>query len=948
MWWQASGTQLADPATPDAVALAAPLLTTKLHIPPARPDWVRRARLIERLDAGHRAGHKLTLISAPPGFGKTTLLASWLGERQKAKGKRQHDADDTLLPFACSLLPSPKVAWVSLDAGDTDPSRFLAYVIAALQTIEPELGRSALVALQSPRLPAITSLVAALINEIAAIAGELILVLDDYHLITDQRIHDAVAWLLDHLPANLHLAIATRSDPPLPLARLRAHGQLTELRQRDLHFTSDEVAAFVRHAGAIDLAPDDVAALTSRTEGWIAGVQMAMLALQARVSSQERQDLSSLVAACTGSQHYILDYLMEEVLQRQPDEVCAFLLQTSILEQLCGSLCDAVLGARPGASQAMLERLDHANLFIQPLDDHQLWYRYHRLFADLLRKRLQQTHPDLVPALHRRASEWFEQNSHTTEAIEHALAAQDPERAAQLIDQAAQGALMRSEIVTLLGWVGRLPDESVRVRPGLHILYTLALLISGHPADAVEARLSSIETSASDIAGQVQLVRAYLAAFQGRFGETAELTGRALEQLPADNLFMRINAAWLQSNTVVAAGDLPAARRAFGELARASLQAGNILIAAGALCHLAEVHLRLAELHKARSVYDQAVAIATDARGQHLPIAGEALIGLGDVCRELNELEAALHHTLEGIELSRLWRGVNAALGYCTLARIRYAQGHLPAADEAMEMAGQFVPQYDPTDLSGIGVAYYQALLAVEQGDLDAAMRWASERLLDREIDPAELDRQDDYVSYHVRKYEYLVLARLRLAQNRPDRALSILEPVLIRVERQGRTRLLIEALMLKALALQARGAPALAVPAVERALRLAQPGGYIRLFVDEGEPMRRLLAQSGWPSADRRLRTYIQRLEQAFPQAGVASDISAPGSERLHLAEPLSERELEVLRLLSAGRSNPEIARDLGVAVSTIRTHAKSIYGKLAAHGRWEAVQRARQLGLV
>lgn len=927
--------------------MAALLLTTKLHVPPARPDWVRRTRLLEQLDSGLRAGRKLTLVSAPPGFGKTTLLVSWLNPNAERRTLSNEAVDATVQRSSFSVQHF-KTAWLSLDVADNDPARFLAYVIAALQTIVPELGQSALAALQAPPAPASADLVAALINEIDAIPEALILVLDDYHLIADQRIHDAVAVLLDHLPANLHLVIATRSDPPLPLARLRAHGQLTELRQRDLRFTSDEVAALVRQGSAIDLVPDDVVALTARAEGWIAGVQMALLALQGCVSSRGRQDPASLAAACTGSQHFILDYLTEEVFGRQTDDVCAFLLQTSILDQLCGSLCDAVLGAPPGSSQVMLEHLDHANLFIQPLDDQQLWYRYHRLFADLLRKRLQQRHADRVPVLHLRASAWLVQNGSTSEAIEHALAAHDPEQAADLIEQAAEPALMRSEIVTFLGWAGRLPEDTMRARPGLYILYILALLLNGDPMDAVASCLRDIDTSAPDIAGRALLVRANLAAFGGRFNETAELTRRALAQLPADDLFMRINAAWLQSNTVVAAGDLPAARRAFGELARASLQAGNVLIATGALCHLAEVHLRLAEPPKARLAYDRALAAATDARGQPMPIAGEALLGLGDVCREQNELDAALHHTLEGIELSRLWRGTNAALGYCTLARIRYAQGDARAAGEAMALAVQLVPQDDPDDLTGIGVGYYQALLAVQQGDLDAVSRWASERALDRAIDPAELDRQDDYLSYHVRKYEYLVLARLSLAQQRPERALAVVEPVLLRMERQGRTRLLIEALLLKALALQAQGALALAAPALERALRLAEPGGYVRLFVDEGEPMRRLLVQGGRSSTDRRLGRYRQRLLQAFPQAGTSVAAPAPESELQPLVERLSERELAVLRLLSAGRSNPEIARDLDVAVSTVRTHAKSIYGKLAAHGRWEAVQRARQLRLV
>jgi len=440
---------------------------------------------------------------------------------------------------------------------------------------------------------------------------------------------------------------------------------------------------------------------------------------------------------------------------------------------------------------------------------------------------------------------------------------------------------------------------------------------------------------------------------------TAELARQSLEQLPEDELFMRINAAWLLSNTIVATGDFDAAKLAFDELARTSLQAGNVMIAVGALCHLAEVHLRLAELDKARPAYDKALAIATDAQGQRLPIAGEALIGLGDLCRELNELEAALHYTLEGIELARLWRWPQAISGYMILARIRQAQGNMEYANEAIGTARQLAVEYDTTDIDDVGVAMYRAQLWVEQGNLDAAQDWARGRGLDEGIDPIELDRKDDFVSYHLRKYEYLILARLLLARNQPDKVLSLLEPLLSRMEQQGRTRLVIETLMLKALALQSQGKLAPALAALERALSLAEPGGYIRLFADEGQPMKLLIsdfrlqiekqARSARGESLRPLLAHADKLFAAFSEsvtpAPIPSDIS---DQQSTMVEPLSERELQVLRLLAAGLSNPEIAQQLYVAVSTIRSHAKSIYGKLNVHGRWEAVQRAKELGLL
>ena len=946
------------------------ILTTKLHVPPIRPALVPRPHLIEHLNAGLRAACKLTLVSAPAGFGKTTLLSEWI--HQKDGGERIKDRGPILLHPSSLVFHPFQVAWLSLDENDNDPARFLAYMVAALQTIEGGMGQGVLEALQSPQPSATAStsrslaewmegLVTALINEISFVPASLILILDDYHLIAAQPIHAAVAFLLDHLPLNLHLVIASRSDPPLHLARLRARGQLAELRQSDLRFTADEATEFLRQVMQVEISTHDVGALTMRTEGWIAGLQMAA------VSMQGRKDITSFVAEFTGSQHYILDFLMEEVFQRQPENIRSFLLQTSILDRMCGPLCDAVIGSLPlleegparewRSSQTMLERLDHANLFVFPLDDHLRWYRYHRLFVDLLRKRLYQVHADLAPSLHRRASEWYEQNGYMAEAIEHALSADDFGRAAQLLEQVAEATLMRSEIVTFMNWVDKLPAESVRARPNLCVSHAWALLISGQPLDAVQSRLKNIDTSSTVMAGKVALLRAYIAGFQGEMPVVARLAHQALKQLPDDDLFMRINAAWMLSNTYAAAGDFPAASQAFGELARTSLQAGHVMIAVGALCHLAEVHLRLAQLHEAKAAYGKAIEVATDAQGQRLPIAGEALMGLGDVCRELNELEAALHYTLDGIELSRLWRSVNAALGYITLARIKQVQGNVKDVDEAMEAARQLATQYDTTDLGYIGVAFYRALLWVEQGNLDAASQWAKERGLDGEIDPAELDRKEDYASYHLRKYEYLVLARLLIAQNRLDEAVSILEPVLIRMQQQGRTRLLIEALMLKALALQARGQVPQAITALERALSLAEPGGYIRLFADEGEPMRLLISDfrvqmerqvASLEFKSSALAAYVDELVAAF-KSGLAMPVQSEiKNQQSTMVEPLSERELEVLRLLAAGLSNPEIARQLYVAVSTVRSHAKSIYGKLNVHGRWEAVQRAKEFGLL
>jgi LuxR family maltose regulon positive regulatory protein len=815
--------------------MATPLLQTKLYIPPVRPELVPRPRLIEQLDAGlHR---KLTLVSAPAGFGKTTLLSEWVG--------------------SCGR----PVGWVSLDEGDNDPARFLAYFVVALQTIETDIGKGVPSAFQAPQPPPIESVLTALVNDIAAIPDPFVLVLDDYHLITAQPIHDALTFLLDHLPPQMHLVIASRADPPLAVARLRGRGQLTELRQTDLRFTPDEAAAFLNQVMGLELSADDVAALASRTEGWIAGLQMAA------VSMQGQEDIASFVHAFTGSDRYVLDYLVEEVLQWQPNSVQTFLLQTAILDRLTGPLCDAVMDWRlevggwkwegdqrptadlqpPTSSQQVLEYLEHANLFIVPLDNERQWYRYHRLFADLLRKRLHQAQPDLVPTLHHRASTWHEQNGLMATAIDHALSAGDLERAAHLIEQTAEATLMRSEIATFLSWMEMLPDELVRARPLLCLFHAGALLWGSRPLDAIEARLRDAVEADPDgsISGEVAAIRALLAAHQGDVRRSTELSHRALELLPEESLFLRsvvagsLGLAYLWSDEVVAA------TQTFDELARIGQETGNFMLTVMALRRLAKLRRMQGQLHKARALYEQALELAVDRQGRPLPIAGLALIGLGELWREWNDLEAAMRDLTEGIELTSQWSEAGTVEGYIRVARVRQAQGDEDGAREAIQKAQQLALKTDTTEVDDLSVALHQARLWVAQGNLEAALRWVEERGLDKDVDSAELEASDDLLNYHLRKYEHVVLARLLMAQDRPDEALTLLEPLLPRIEQQGRIGMAIEIHVLRALALQAQGDVAQAMTALECALSLAEPGGYVRIFVDEGPPMARLLYQA-------------------------------------------------------------------------------------------------------
>jgi LuxR family maltose regulon positive regulatory protein len=946
--------------------MTTPLLTTKLHIPPPRPREriVPRPHLIERLNQALRLGHRLTLLSAPAGFGKTTLLGEWIRSEAEsikygARSTGTQTRNSVLAPD--SLLPTPCFSWLSLDEGDNDLARFLAYLGAALQTVEESLGatiRPLLQASQQPQSPGGTEWVdpalSILLNDIAGLDTPLVLVLDDYHTIKSQPIHDAVSFLLDHLPpypvsagsgGGMHLIIATRADPPLPIARLRGRGQVTELRQDDLRFTPDEAATFLNQAMGLALSTDDVAALASRTEGWIAGLQMAA------ASMQNRDDVAGFVRAFTGSDRYILDYLVEEVLQRQPEHVQAFLLHTSILDRLCAPLCDAVMekkkgqdrrGVLPSANpQSILEHLERANLFVVPLDDDRQWYRYHRLFADLLRKRLHRDQPDLVPVLHRRASGWYERNGLVAEAIEHALCAGDTERAADLVEQEAEATLMRSEVTTFVRWVEALPNEAVRARPSLCLFRAWSLVVSGLPPDVVEAHLQNIDETS--IPGGVSAVRAFLALSQGQLLDAKSLSRAALGQMAEDNSFLYGLATWTLGLSHAADEDFEAGIQALEQAVRTSQASGNTMVAAAALYHVAEMYKQQGHLHEAKATYERALDIATDERGRALPVAGRALMGLGNVWREWNDLETASRSLLQGIELTEHWHGVVAIDGYVPLARVRQAQGDVEGARAAIERAWQLATQSQSTDIDDLIVALHRAQVWIAQGDVEAAARWAGERGLQADVDPDAIHERGHYVS------EYIVLARLLIAQRQHRQALALLDrlqPIIARSKRSSRA---IEFYILRALALQAQGQVEQAVAALDRALALARPGQYVRVFVDEGAPMQRLLheatAHGIAPKYTRRLLTAFEQDRFRHPAPNQATQRRAPTPESL--VKPLSARELEVLQLIAQGHSNREIALQLVLSLNTVKGYTRSIYQKLDVHSRTQAIARARELGL-
>jgi LuxR family maltose regulon positive regulatory protein len=902
-----------------------PLLSTKFYVPTQSPNLVARLRLIDRLDDGLRRGRRLTLVSAPAGFGKTTLVGAWV-QTQRVASQFQ-------------------VAWLSLDEGDNDPARFLVYLAAALQTVGIQVDDLDPADTLTPA--AVEAFLTVLVNKVNAMPDSLILVLDDYHLISAQMVHDALSFLIDYLPDNWHLVIATRADPPLPVARLRGCGQLTELRLSDLRFVPDEASEFLARAMGLALSASDVTALTARTEGWIAGLQMAALSLQGK------DDVSQFVTAFTGSNRYILDYLLEEVLRRESDKVQTFLLQTSILDRLCAPLCDVVI--ERDDSQRVLEHLESSNLFILPLDSERRWYRYHRLFSDLLQQRLCQKYADRVADLHRRASAWFEQSGLMAEAIDHALES-DLERAADLIAQDAESILKRGEVATFLRWVDALPEVFVRRRPSLCVFYAWMLLIQGRSLRTIESLLEGVDKEGALVVGRVTALRSLMAAFRGQISLAIKLARRALEQLPEKEQFVRTLALWILRVSQMASGKGVGRSRAFDDVIRMSQRSGNVMLSVMMICNQAEVLMREGQLHEAAVTFQKALDMVTDAHGRRLPIAGQALVGLGDLAREWNDLDMAEAYLSESIALTEQWTEVGPLDAYAALSRVKWAQGDADGVWEALEKARELAAKFDLTDLDDNTVAMFQARMWVAQGKFEAAKDWAEERDLYRYIDAPLEEEIDDSYDLRMRKYELLVLARLLMGEGRHADALKLLDSLLPVAQLRGRPSMSIEIHVLQGLAFYALDDLDRATKALKQALSLAEPEGYVRIFVDEaasveGRPeIESAIAELLRETAAQGIAvSYVTKLLAALSGSEKSvSDFSRGEVDQSALLEPLSERELDVLRLLNTHLSSTEIAERLYISANTVRFHVKNIYAKLGVHSRSDAVQRAKELGLV
>ncbi len=927
------------------------LIRTKLYIPQVRPKRVPRQALLARLEAG--LDRKLTLIAAPAGFGKTTLLSDWI-----AVGSRP-------------------VAWVSLDARDNDPLRFAAYVVAALGTLELGLGVPALQPVRGAApphgaaplhgaAPTLEAVFTGLINQATEVAEDFALVLDDYHLITAPAIHAALSFLLEHLPAQMHLVITSRVEPPLPLAHLRARGQLVELRAADLRFTLDEVRAFLNETMQLNLGDEAVAALEARSEGWVASLQLAALAMQAPAPAADLPE-----PALAGSHRYLVDYLAEQVLLQQPPEVQHFLLATAPLERLCAPLCAAVcaaeLGVEPpaGSAQAQLDYLDRANLFLTPLDDQRQWYRYHPLFAEFLQARLRPVDPERWALLNRRAAVWCAQNELMEDAVRYALAARDYELATRLIEAVAETLWARSQILTMLNWLHAMPADLVRAQPRLGLQMAWAHAIHGHLDEvepyvaAAEAQIGPVPLAEAQPAteeawhatpdwllSQVWIIRAFIARFRGEAALAVTHSQKALALIPANCLRARAVAHVPLGHAYILLGQTEQADEALGQAVAASTVTRHTAAYVSAMNYLAFLRLMQGRLRQAIALYRASLAWVEAAREPCF--GGVERIGLGTLLREQNDLTAAAELIDSGLLLAETGGDFTFMRdGYVARARLDQARGAWDSALAYMAKAEQ-VARRSTTNKDLLLLAAWRARICLAQGDLRAAGEWAASSGL----------RADDPPGF-LNEYGHLTLARVLVAQGRLREADGLLQRLLAAAEAAGRAGRVIEVSAVQALARQASGESAAAQAALVRALGLAEPEGYVRVFADEGKPMATLLAAVA--AAPGEHAGYAERLRLAClatveaARAGVSATAatqplrpSAREPESRAPSEALSDREQSVLRLIAAGLSNHDIADALVVAPSTIQWHVKNIYSKLAVHSRTQAALAARELGLV
>lgn len=994
-----------------------PLLATKLYIPHPRPGLVPRLRLLTQLEAALRG--PLTLLTAPAGWGKTSLLSSWYATAA-AVAARDHDAS------------SEPVAWVSLDAGDNDPIRFWTYILTALGTAHPGVADEALARLRSPQPPPIELVLTLLLNKLAALETDTVLILDDYHSIQAKAVHASVDFLLDHLPPRCHLVLAAREDPPLPLARRRAQGTVIELRATDLRFTPEETAELLTATLGTPLSDNVVRTLEVRSEGWVAGLQLAALSLR----GQSREQAEAVVAAFAGSNRHIVDYLVEEVLARQPPEMQTFLLRTAVVDRFCAPLCEALLAdpedgeaspddrperkSLPAASahpdavvsstpvaaggdrtsgaasptiralHAILEQVERANLFLIPLDDERHWYRYHLLFAEALRSRLCQQDPTLAAELHRRASGWFEEQGLVVEAIQQAIAAPDVTRVAELVEQHGLGLGLAGQVETVLGWIRALPDAVVRTRPQLCACHAQMLFISGQDEVVMAARLCDLEAAVAArrqaganeaelrlLLGILRTTQALVAIPPGDLGRSVPLAHEAFfELLPETEVMWRITALTVAQQAFEVTGNVTQANIREWSRRAATLRAQGQIDVAGAfimdVAHRQRLH---GQLRAAAATYEDAMSMVPEPlQLEDLHAGAGCAFGLARVRLEWSDLGSADQLLSRGMRILERWAipARTVTQGYVTQARLQQARGEYAAALATLDDFEALAERRHFAAVWSARAAAVRAHIQLAQGDLAAATRWA---------EASGLSTEDTELEF-LREREYLTFVRVYIAQGRGDpasrylgEALHLLDLVQQDAEPKERLNSVLEILILRTLAHQAHRDMRVALGTLARALTLAAPESYVRLFADEGAPMATLLTDLIKAVEQRRLNLPTAVMDYARGLAAVcrSHDGSVPApvpqgaptqrtmdgnagepqyrylaSAVPPLLDPLTERELEVLRLLAEGASNAAIAAALTVTVGTVKKHVFNICAKLGTQNRTQAVARARALHLL
>lgn len=905
------------------------ILRTKLYIPRKRSHLVPRPRLVEQINRGLEK--KLTLISAPAGFGKTTLLSEWIPTSPRS------------------------VTWLFLDEGDNNPTQFWAYFVAALQGLHPDLGASVFALIQSPQAPPIKSILTELINELTAFSLPFASVLDDYHFIDSQPIDEALSFLIDHLPANVHLVITTREDPDLPLAKLRARDHISEIRTRELRFTQEETEAFLRGVMGLELSRQDVVALEDRTEGWVVGLQLAGL------SMQNQADLKAFIADFSGSHRHILDYLTDEVLQQQPEDIRSFLLHTSILDRLSGPLCDSLTGRSDG--ERLLAHLDAANLFVTPLDEKRRWYRYHRLFSDLLRNQLDRTHPELIPELHRRASRWYEGNGDIQAAIDHALQASDLTQAAHLVEQHALPNLYQGQVATVVGWCGRLPAEILEFAPMLCICKAWALVLTQggarreevepvlHAADHALDQVQAGEALRILVAGHAASIRAFIQRIPALRSKKPEkliaLSREAQRLLPVEEKAIRSTTALNIGYGYLALADLEAANLAFNQTLEDGLAGGNFYAAIYGPINLVIIAILQGQLREALQLCETYIERFNHIlAGQYFPPIGALYILKGGILLEFDHLKEAEQALTGGLDLVR-WTGefVAPKRGYTALARLRTIQGDQPGMLETVKALEETWPE---------GAFYARAMrhrLLMRHWPDDPDVRkdaqvWLAQSGI--EFDALRvIDGIDPVSNTSFESYLNAAHVLIRLAKENPEE--YSLEGVLDYLKRQGDfaasrgfASWVVEIAIVKTLLYQGAGKKFEALKTLEGALSVGAHTGLLRIFLDEGETLHTLLVELKPQLTDGVLISYANRLLEP------ASSRTARPESRAEYPEVLSEREIEVLRYLAKGLTYEEIGRQLFLSLNTVQFHVKNIYGKLLVNKRMQAIEKAREMNLI